>query len=254
MITRIGPVLIFVMIANSITAQKVNIDSLKNGLRKAIDDSARYHVCHEIYGYYEEVDKDSALYYADKLITLAKQNNHPLAESMGLIWKGYQSTGKGKYAVAYQCFIEGIRMAEDNLHTTERWRTMNFAVGKPGKAGRAILAVAHQMFGLLMGLTQNYSEEILHLDEARKLAMENGDSSRVGTIEMVFARRAIRNNQLDSALIFLNHAEKLKTAARDKSMLGNVSAFKGNIFFIKGNYPEASQYYFKGVNQAKEVE
>ena len=231
-------------------AQKSNIDSLRNVLINAANDSLRYVACHKLYTHYEEVDKDSASYYADKMITLAKQNHHILAEALGWVWKGYQFTSQGKFANAHQYFTEGLQILENNLDAKESWPTMDFAKVKPESTGRIILAVAHQMFGLLLGFSHHEDAELFHLHEALQLAHENGDSGRVGTINIVFGRRALRNNQLDSALSFYMHAHKLKLESNDLFMLANLKAFIGNVYFQKKNYSEARRYYLDGIQQA----
>ena len=78
-------------------AQERYTDSLKTVYRSASTDSTRYATGRALYYYYEELNRDSALYYADENLKLAQKNNKKLAEAASLVIKGYQLLHEGKY-------------------------------------------------------------------------------------------------------------------------------------------------------------
>ena len=68
-------------------SQKHRIDSLMLALKNAPNDATRYQMSDDLYGYYEEVDRDSALYYAEMAIMLAKRDGQNLVLASSLSWK-----------------------------------------------------------------------------------------------------------------------------------------------------------------------
>src|SRR6185369_2373292 len=106
---RLLKILLFVIFPFLLNAQQ-NLDSLKYASAHAANDSLRYHACWDLYNYYEEVNKDSAFFYADLELALAKKNNKPLAQMLALIQKGYQLLGMGRYAESLQCLLSAFAM------------------------------------------------------------------------------------------------------------------------------------------------
>jgi hypothetical protein len=90
-------------------AQEKNIDSLKAVYRDASTDSARYATGRALYYYYEELNRDSALYYADENLKLAQKNSKKLAEAASLVIKGYQLLHEGKVSCFIKMFVGGIK-------------------------------------------------------------------------------------------------------------------------------------------------
>jgi hypothetical protein len=85
-----------------VNAQQSLVDSLRNNIITAPDGPLRFKAARDIYTYYEELNRDSALYYAELQVLIAQNNHHKLAEAYGLIQKGYQLTGLGRFADALQ--------------------------------------------------------------------------------------------------------------------------------------------------------
>src|SRR5262245_55431102 len=78
-------------------AQEKYVDNLKAVYRNASTDSVRYTTGRALYYYYEELNRDTALYYADENLKLAQKNNKKLPEASSLVIKGYQLLHEGKY-------------------------------------------------------------------------------------------------------------------------------------------------------------
>ena len=109
-------------------AQKTKPDSLKQALKIATTDSDRNNIYVELLSYYSDVNKDSALFYADKCLALAKQNNDKLAEASYLTKKGRQYAHMGSYAASYQSLLLALRIAEDpNNEEKNGWLMESFS-------------------------------------------------------------------------------------------------------------------------------
>ena len=59
-------------------AQQHLPDIAVHALKNASNDSVRYHANHEAYFYFEEIIRDSALYYTEKCLALSKKNSKQL--------------------------------------------------------------------------------------------------------------------------------------------------------------------------------
>ena len=78
---------LFLMLPFYTNAQQ-NVDSLKIILSAATNDSLQFNACRPIYDYYEEFNRDSALYYAGKMLQLARKHNKKNAEAYALSCQG----------------------------------------------------------------------------------------------------------------------------------------------------------------------
>src|SRR4029077_7439763 len=103
----------FILFPFLMNAQQKLPDSLKNVFRNSPDGPLRFKAARDIYSYYEELNRDSALYYAEQQVLIGQNNHHKLAEAYGLIQKGYQLTGLGRFADALQCLLKAFAIAED---------------------------------------------------------------------------------------------------------------------------------------------
>ncbi len=188
-------------------AQITNPDSLKQALKIATTDSARHNACVELYFYYVEVNRDSALLYAEKRLELAKQNNNKLAEAFALTSKSYQYTNMGKFAASYQNLLLALRIAEDpNSKEKNGWRLAQFPI--PGKGRLILLSNVHQFLGTLMRSTENPKQEVLQFKEALRIARQVNHIDRQRSANMTLAGAYLRMNQLvmkPKPLESLNH-------------------------------------------------
>ena len=226
-------------------SQKQRIDSLMWALKNAPNDAARYQMSDELYGYYEEVDRDSALYYAEMAIMLAKRDGQNLVLASSLSWKGYQLVQKGRYGDGLQCYLQTINITEGTKNEEDSW--LLYRYDKPETIRLSILARTHQMLGFLMSYAQNYEQAILQLREAKRIAWSNREMSRVGIVDMVLGRVYIKLNKLDSALIFAKNAEKIRLQLPKQGILSTIYWYQGNIYFLKGNMQTAKNCFAKGI-------
>ena len=68
-------ILLFVFLPLATNAQQNRADSLKAILPNTTNDSVRYLIYRDIYDFYEETNRDSAFYYANEYLLLARKNN-----------------------------------------------------------------------------------------------------------------------------------------------------------------------------------
>ena len=226
-------------------------DSLRNVYTIAGSDSARFVNSKYLYDYYEESNKDSALYYAQQCLQLATKNNEILAKAYYLDNTAYQLIGMGKYAEALQYVLDVFKIVEDPGNERQKSWVL-FSQPFSGSNRLLLLAYTHHMFAILMRETQNTEQEIFHYSEARRIAMEIGHPVRQMLASMNLGRSYMTVNKPDSALIYEKEAEQMTLKSGFKKYLGQVYSQLGIIYFEKDNYPLALEYYHKGIAISKE--
>jgi len=226
-------------------------DSLRSAYLTANSDSAQYRTGKYLYDYYEESNKDSALYYAQQCLMLARRNNKLLAEAYYMDNTAYQLIGMGKYAEALQYVLDVFKIVENpKIEKQEGW----ILFSQPFKGSNRLLlkAYTNHMFAILMRETQNTGQEIFHYKEARRIALEIGHPVRQMLASMNLGRSYTTVNKLDSALMFELEAKQMTEKSAYKKYLGQVYSQLGTIYFEKGDLPLALEYYHKGIAISKE--
>ncbi len=226
-------------------------DSLRTAYLNATSDAERYNVGKPLYDYYEESNKDSALYYAEQSLLLARRNGEKLAEAYFMDNTAYQLIGLGKYADALQYVLDVFKIVEDPKNERPlSWKLFSYPFN--GSNRLLLLAYTHHMFAILMRETQNTEQEIIHYKEARRIALEIGHPVRQMLASMNLGRSYTTVNKLDSALLYETEAEQMTLQSGYKKYLGQVYNQLGNIYFEQNNYPLAVRYYQGAIAISKE--
>ena len=223
-------------------------DSTVRALKNAYNDSLRYRANYSAYFYFEETNKDSALFYANRMFLLAAKNNKKLVMADALNCKGYQLSSMGRFAEALQCLLQAFRIGEDAKNDNISW--FRNQQNTPENSRLMVLSTTHHMFSVLMNRTQNTGQEIFHLKEERKIAIEISNRKRVYLADMNLGTAYVKLNKLDSGLTFLTEARKLMIQSKGRKYLGLVLMGLGNIEMKKGDKSQALQFYYMGVSEA----
>ncbi|MCW3120065.1 MAG: tetratricopeptide repeat protein, partial [Chitinophagaceae bacterium] len=237
---------LFLLVPAFIHAQQSVADSLRKVLNNAISDSMRYAADKELYNYYEELNRDSALYYAEQNLMLARKNNKKLIEVFALDIKGYQLLHLGRYSESLQCLLQAFRIAEEPENDKEEtWRLSTQP--SPGKNRLLMLAITHHMFGILMWQTKNSEQEIFHFKEARRIAGEIGNQFRLLLANMNLGNSYLTINQTDSSFFYAKEAERIALQTGMKKYLGQIFSILGEICLNRGDKLSAKRYFNQGV-------
>jgi signal transduction histidine kinase len=232
----------------AMTQQKVP-DNLWRNLQHATSDSARHNASVELYFYYIELNRDSALFYAERRYALAMQNNQKLAEAFALGSMGYQYNNLGRYPESFQCLLQALKIAED--HRNEEvagWRIAQYPI--PGKGRLLIVSTLHHVLGGLMRNTENPGQEIVQLKEALRIAVQINHPDRQMMANMNLASAYLKMNLFDSAYYFAKKAETLSENPLAQKYRGSNALTIGDIYLAKGDKVQAKKYYDEGLNSS----
>ena len=238
-------------------AQIVNIDSLKTVFNNAPDGQLKFQAANNVYYYYQELNRDSALHYTELQLAIAKRKNNKIAEGVASVNKSYQLMGLGKYADALKCLQQAFLIAEDILNEKqEQWE--NFLTPFKGNHRLLLLSYTHHMYALLMLNTENLEQQILHFKIAGKIGKEINYLPRIQLAYLNLGQSYLDANKLDSALYFEKEAERVALQATARSFrlskvyLGTIEMHLGDIYKALENDTLSMAYYYKSFKTSSE--
>jgi hypothetical protein len=135
-------ILFFLLLPFGLHAQ---VDSLRKLLSRTVDGQVQYNLCGDIYNYYEERNRDSALVYAEKRIAIARKYGRKIPEGYSLISKAYQLCGLGRLGETYRCLLDAFTIADDPaIPNDEDWQMA--LVPFKGDANKKLIRPMHTIY------------------------------------------------------------------------------------------------------------
>ncbi len=221
-------------------------DSLRTILQNAPTDSVRYNASYNLTLHFLESNRDSALFYIENRLSLAKKNDVKLAEAAAYTSKAYQLNAIGKYSEAFQNLLQALEIAKNPKNEEVLgWKLTQYPI--PGKNSQIVLATTHHVFGGLMRNAGNFEQEIIQLKEALRIAEEINHADRQMTANMNLGSAYFKMNQLDSALYFAKKAQVLSEDPLAQLYIGNNLITIGDVFLSKGDTVQAKKIYNEGL-------
>ena len=236
----------------SANAQSGNIDSLRTAFINAPDGPLKFKAASNVYFYYQELNRDSALFYSDQQLLIAKHKNNKIAEGIARVSNSYQLIGLGKYADALMGLQQAFTIAEDVTNEKEdRWDY--FFTPFQGNSRLLLLAYAHHIYALLMLSTENLEQQIIHFKIAGKIGKEINYAPRIMLADLNLGQSYLDTKKNDSALYYEKEAEWValhddsKTLRLTKAYLGTVEMHLGDIYKALKNDSMSQYYYYKSL-------
>jgi len=191
-----------------VTAQQA--DSLKRSVQTEKNDTLKMAAYRSLGFYYQDIKRDSGLYFHEQQLALAKKLNRKLWQADAYSQAAYILNGLGNLMKSYEYFSEAMKLAEDEKNESDNWRPWVFSNSKNSHEARiAILGMNYQMMGNLwvsLGELEKYKAS---LQEALKL----GESINNGKVVYVSSRGLAFAMSPDSALLFLKKSIETGTKA-----------------------------------------
>lgn len=233
--------ILFVGSCGALTAQHSGTDSFKRIFLQTKDDSVLYKAANQLYDYYEELSRDSALYYAGQCVWISRKNNKKLNEAYSLSRKAYQELNMGQYAEALKSLLEGFEISESTDNDKLYWQIEPLREEKSKRL--FALSCVHHIYALLMWRTQNVEQEIIHFKEAKRIAVEINSPARSVLGSLNLGRIYLESGKLDSAWYYENEAEEIAIQSGRKKYMTSILHFKGLICLGKRDTARALHYF-----------
>src|SRR5688572_11988225 len=109
---------------------KEQADSLRNALDKNINDTLRMAANRELSLYYLEINADSALFYVDRDLPIAKKLQLKLWEADALDLIGIISNNQGNYVKAIKSMNEALQIVKNRECEKNIWNISKFTTSK----------------------------------------------------------------------------------------------------------------------------
>jgi signal transduction histidine kinase len=239
---------LYLLFNNSLLAQQ-NIAGLKEAYLMAKDDSARQNALLNIIEYYNEINRDSTLYYNEQRLVIAKKSGYKLLEAAVLNVKGYQKIQKGEYAEALKCLQESLKITQDSNNLEVNHWLIVYPTHIPGKGRFHIMSSCMHLFGLLMRETENLPKEIEYFKKALLLAKQINSIDRQMISNSNLGSAFLRKGLLDSASYHAQQADSFALLPEFKRIYGGRNKrLIGDIYFKQGDYRQAKLLYLNGLD------
>jgi two-component system NtrC family sensor kinase len=227
-------------------AQQKLPDSLRVAFEQAANDSLKFKATRAIYTFYEETNRDSALYYAQLRYAVAKKYNRAIEEAHTQGQMAYQQIYLGRFSEALTNLTEAIQVATKSKNSAT-WELTIFST--PGKSREVALSMLNHMYGHLK-LQTGSNESIHYFKEGRRIGLEIGNDFRVTVADMVLATNYLLLHQPDSALIYAKEGEAYGIRGGIPKYVANIWYAMGIIYMTKRMDSLALTYFKKSLEYA----
>jgi two-component system NtrC family sensor kinase len=223
---------LFALISSFGFAQYQRIDSLKTELKKAKQDTGQVRILTLLCNDYRFLKPDSAFFYGQRALTLARQINYPKGEANALYLLGFTNEAIGNYPKALELNLKSLHIAENNDL-------------------KLIKGQALQRIGVMYRESDNLPKAMEYVRESKKIfdAIHNTPMS-VSSQNMIGINFYL-NGQLDSALTHCLLAYDNMNRFNVNWMRAPTLNALGNIYAQKGNLPLALDCFRKSLVYAE---
>jgi tetratricopeptide (TPR) repeat protein len=191
-----------------IQAQQINIDSLFQESSHLKNDTLKMVYLRTISRIYAELNPDSAYYYSEKVLQLARQMNFKVDETSALREMGYALLNRSNYPRSLKTILSALAVAE-NPESEKVVLVGEFPGDDPichRKASPHLqrlseISFIHQVMGVLYANSNNYEKSKYHHLLARQYAEQSGNIPLLSIINLTLNRVYLNLKNTDSAMI-----------------------------------------------------
>ncbi len=227
---------------------KEQLDSLRLIWQNTTNDTLRMAAARSLGWQYTESKFDSALYFLKQQKAIARKLNLKLWEGDALDNIGYELSQLKNYPASLQAFLEDIKILEDKETEKNIWRMSRFSKeGDPRVARLHSLGYIHNDIGILYQGTGNMQDALSHYNQAIKIGEVINSYDLLSNANLNLSGTYISLNKLDSALSSVEKAIHYADTSGFQRYKVNMLIDLGTIYFKKGNYVLAKQYFAEAV-------
>src|SRR5688572_19752431 len=246
-------IFVFLFLPIFVIAQQSTLDDLRGQLANAQNDSSRYVIYGKLSDFYIEKKIDSALFFVEQCLLLARTNNKKLNEASSLNGKGLCLRHMGRYSEALQCYLDGFEIARDAKSEKDLWPLplWMFAPDKTARSSRLlVLANLHMQMANLFIRTGNNDQCIHHFAEAERIGKETRSHYFLYYLYATMGIAYKNLNKLDSAMLIVQSGLSLSKQFGYKENVSRLLTYIGEIHFDQGKIDTARKYYHEALRLA----
>lgn len=245
--------ILFLLFTGTALAQQPLADSLRQVFDSVRTDKEKFDVARLLYVYFEELNRDSALHYADVRYQVARKNNRRTEEAYTQGQKGYQLIYLGRFSEALTCLTESLKIINnEKKDPADIWDLALY--NTPSNIRLIALSMLNHMFGHLMQQTGNTERQVYYFKEGRRIGLSIPNSFRVTVGDMVLASTYVKLNDFDSALFFAKEGEQYAIKGNIKKYLVYLWDVMGDIYLQKRDSTLSLSYYHQALDIGRETD
>ena len=231
---------------------KKEADSLRTSLSQNINDTLKMAAYRELALYYLDISLDSAMYFIEKDIPIAKKLNLKLWEADGLDLYALISSNQGKYVQSVKAFNEALALVEDKMTEQNIWNISKFTHSTSPILARLSMhaTILHDMTSVFT-VTENFEKELSTIMLSLKIANSINDNTILTLVYSNLGRIFLRSKQIDTALILFKKSLKCEGKSGYRKYQSSTFNSLGDIYLTKNMYDSAKQNYLKGLGSAQ---
>ncbi|MDB5231535.1 MAG: hypothetical protein JWN76_2340 [Chitinophagaceae bacterium] len=233
------------------------LDSLKYEITAEKNDTTKLVLNYLLFNYYTELKPDSARYYAEQQLALARKMHSRLDEAMAMDEVGYNLYSTGDYTEALQTTLAGIAIAEEKeaakyILPEKYLKQMNYRPQEyaPETLRKKVLGSAYHHLGHIYTGLEQYDKALTQYIFA--LSLYNNTGNRESYLPLMnIGRTYLYLAKYDSAFLYEKKAYDAMMQS-NKKYLSNVFSNMGYIYLAQRKIPQAKQSFYNAVVFAKE--
>jgi two-component system NtrC family sensor kinase len=210
-------------------------DSLYSQLKHVSSNAELYTIQNKLVDFYIEKNRDSALYFAERCISLAGKNNMLLDEAASLSSKGH----------ALMYLNQALEIAGNAANNKKSWHPD--ATINPQAYRLKVQAEIYINFGNVMLEAGNKEEAMLNYRKAQELGVQNSDSVMLAIIQLSLGSIYIDLLKADSALVMEQNTIRILSGAGIFRPLGYANMLIAKIYQQKNKDSLALQHYYSAI-------
>ena len=106
---------------------KRELDSIRNVLQHTDNDTLKMSAFRDLHFYYSEMNRDTALYFAEQQLLLSQKLHQKLWEASAYESIGYVTQIMGNYPKAYEALSNALKIAENSNSEKHNWNVNKFS-------------------------------------------------------------------------------------------------------------------------------
>ena len=205
---------VLLFLANALSAQNKDIDSLEKALKSEITDAQKLEANNILAQKYMFIDGDKSLKYADDAITLADKLGDLPAKALALKTKGNVYYRSSNYTVAFELYQQSFNIASE---------------GKDN----AGMAVAKRNMGSVYSQMGNYNKAMDSFLESLKMYTQMQDSVNISNVYRNLGTTFQAIGELESAKKYFNNALRINTLLNNAKGIAEDNYNLGTLLLIE---------------------
>ena len=259
---KIGKIVFFILLPVFSIAQvnplfleptKEQADSLRKVLNENINDTLRMAANRELALFYFDIDLDSAFFYIERDLPLARKLQLKIWEADALDLMGLITSSQGNYVIAIRSFNEALQIVENKECEKNIWNISKFTNnGTPEFARLSMLGTIQSDVAGVYSTTGNYDKQQSIIQDCIKTANRINDNTLLSQAFRNLGAQFFRENKLDSALTYYRKSLHYSDLCGYKKYRSNTYNLIGRIYLRQKSYELALENFLNALRSGKE--